>query len=170
MHLGSLSPMFLVYTIKSYSSLNRNITGLFLTPFLLLLELVLLLAVFFVIVRHISVRCLMVMTIVRRWRLAGAIQPRELGGTDLLRAGGACHAPWVLSPALLCRAAAGGQEALSHGCSALITPLAAGTSPLHHTCSRQKLDNNSTQASIRQSPGCASGIQNIKRFLGVFCW
>lgn len=108
-------------------------TGSFLTPFLLLLELVLLLAVLFVIVRDVCIWRLVVMAIVRRRRLAGAIQPRKLGGADLLRAGGASHAPWVLSPALLSRAAAGGQEALSHGCSALITPLAGGTSPLHFT-------------------------------------
>lgn len=122
---------------KHNSIVNRNMTGSFLTSFLLLLELILLFVVLFVIVWHVRVRCLMVMTIVWWWWLAGAVQPWKLGGTDFLGAGGASHAPWVLSPALLCRAAAGGQEALSHGWCPLIKPLAAGTSPLHHTCSRQ---------------------------------
>lgn len=76
----------------------------------------------------------MVMAVMRWGWFASAVQPRELGGADFLRAWGAGHAPWVFSPALLSGAAAGGQEALGHGCPDLITPL-TGTSPLHHTCS-----------------------------------
>lgn len=108
-----------------------------LTPFLLLLELVLLLAVLFVIVGDVGVGRLVVMSIVRRRWFPGAVQPGEFGGADFLRARGAGHAPGVLGPALLCGAATGGQEALGHGCFGLITPL-IHTSPLHHTCSGQK--------------------------------
>lgn len=111
--------------------------SLSLTPFLLLLELVLLLAVLFVVVRDVGVGRLVVMSIVRRRRFAGAIQPGELGGADFLGAGRAGHAPGVLGPALLRRAAAGGQEALGHGCSGLNAPL-VGASPLHRCCSGQK--------------------------------
>ena len=79
------------------------------------------------------------MVAIVRWRrFTGAIQPRELGGADLFGTGGARHAPWMLSPALLRGAAAGGQEALGHGYGGLITLLAKGTSPLHHTCREKK--------------------------------
>lgn len=77
------------------------------------------------------------MSIVRGRLFASTIQTGELGGADLLRAGGAGHANRVLRPALLCRAAAGGQEALGHGCGGFLTAL-TGSSPLHHTCSEQK--------------------------------
>lgn len=117
-----------------------------LTPFLLLLELVLLLAVLFVIVGDVGVGRLVVMSIVRRRWFPGAVQPGEFGGADFLRARGAGHAPGVLGPALLCGAATGGQEALGHGCFGLITPL-IHTSPLHHTCSGQKY-NILTQTSV----------------------
>ena len=65
-------------------------------------------------------------TVVRRRGLARAVQSGKLGGADLLGAGGAGGTPWVLRPPLLRGAAAGGQEALCHGCSALLRPLAAG--------------------------------------------
>lgn len=102
----------------------QGYTSLFiLTSFLLLLELVLLLAVLFVIIRDVGVWRLVVMAIVRRRWFPGTVQARELCGTDLLGAGGASHTPRVLRPALLSGAAAGGQEALSHGCCSLVTHL-----------------------------------------------
>lgn len=107
-----------------------------LTSFLLLLKLVLLFAVLFVIIRDVGVWGLVMMAIVRWRRLPCAIQAGELCGTDLLRARGAGHAPLVLSPALLSRAAAGGQEALSHGCSSRVAPPTC-SSPHHHNCSKQ---------------------------------
>lgn len=125
----------LCYTVLP--SLNPCFPKKHLTPFLLLLELVLLLAVLFVIVGDVGVGRLVVMSIVRRRWFPGAVQPGEFGGADFLRARGAGHAPGVLGPALLCGAATGGQEALGHGCFGLITPL-IHTSPLHHTCSGQK--------------------------------
>lgn len=110
-----------------------------LTPLLFFLKLVLLLAVLFVIIWDVGIRCLVMVAIVRWWRFTSAVQPWKLGRADFLRARATCHTPWVFSPALLSRtAAAGGQEALSHGCCGLVTALAAWTSPLHHTCSTSK--------------------------------
>ena len=114
--------------LKSLTSNNSRTSRL--TFLLLLLELVLLLAVLLVILRQVGVGRLVVVvvvvSVVRRRGLARAVQPGELGGADLLGAGSSGSTPRVLRPPLLRGAAAGGQEALCHGCSALLRPLAAG--------------------------------------------
>lgn len=133
--------IFVTVTIQHY------VTGSFLTSFLLLFELVLLLAVLFVLIWNIGIWYFVVMAIVWWWWFPSAIQAREFCGTDLLRAGGSGHAPWVLSPALLSRTAARGHEALSHGCSGLVTPLTS-TSPLLPICMVRIQDNISNRDQI----------------------
>lgn len=49
--------------------------------------------------------------------LASAVQSGKLGRADLLRAGGSGKTTAMLHPAVLTRAAGGGQEALSHSAS-----------------------------------------------------
>lgn len=85
------------------------------TPLLLLLELVLLLPVFFIIIRHGVDDLMVVVSVVRGRGLARPVQSGELGGADLLRAGGTSHPSRVLRPTNLRWAATGGQEALGHG-------------------------------------------------------
>ena len=88
------------------------------------------------IVRHSVGR--LVEAVVGGWGLACAVQPRKLGGADLLRAGGAGEPAAMLHPTVLTGAAGGGQEALGHAAS-LMTARRASRSPIHHTCGRQSI-------------------------------
>ncbi len=63
---------------------------------------------------------LVVVSVVRGWRVARTVQAWELNGADLFRARGTSHAPGMLRPPLLRRAAIGWQEALRHLCAALL--------------------------------------------------
>lgn len=90
------------------------------------------------------------MSIVRRRRLARAVQARELGGADLLGTRGAGHASGVIGPALLCRAAAGRQEALGHVWSGRIAPL-TDTSRPHRTCIGGDMGGNRNNRSQRNT-------------------
>ncbi len=91
----------------------------YLTAFLLLLKLVLLLVVLLFVIGH-RVGRLVVVSVVRGWGVARTVQAWELNGADLFRARGTSHAPGMLRPPLLRRAAIGWQEALRHLCAALL--------------------------------------------------
>lgn len=83
-----------------------------LTPFFLLLKLSFFLAMVFLIIRHDVGR--LVEDVMGRGGLARAVQSWELGGADLLRAGGAGQSAAMLCPAVFTGAAGGRQEALGH--------------------------------------------------------
>lgn len=86
-----------------------------LTPFFLFLKFSFFLPMVLLIIRHYIGR--LVEAVMGRRGLARAVQSRKLSGADLLRAGGAGEPTAMLHPAVLTRAAGGGQEALGHAAS-----------------------------------------------------